>query len=76
MTHYAGTINRTTLTWRPPRLPTILLLGLAGAALILMLRHDSGTVLGMTTEDFSRLAALLADGIGHGENRQGSAVPE
>jgi aspartyl protease family protein len=46
--------------WRPPRLLSILLLGLAGALLVLMLRHDSGTVLGMRNEDFSRLVLLLA----------------
>jgi aspartyl protease family protein len=46
--------------WRPPRFLTILLLGLAGVVLVLMLRHDVGTVFGMTSEEFSRLALLLA----------------
>jgi aspartyl protease family protein len=45
---------------RPPSLLSLLLLGLAGALLVLILRHDAGTVIGMTTEDFSRLAVLLA----------------
>jgi aspartyl protease family protein len=45
---------------RPPSLLLVLLLALAGALLVLVLRHDAGTVLGMTTEDFSRLAVLLA----------------
>jgi len=44
---------------RPPLLLSLLLLGLAGALLVLILRHDAGTVMGMTTEDFSRLAVLL-----------------
>lgn len=38
----------------------LLLLGLGGALLILMLRHDAGTVMGMTTHDFSRIAVLVA----------------
>jgi aspartyl protease family protein len=45
---------------RWPSLFTILLLGLAGALLVLILRHDAGTVMGVTTEDFSRLAILVA----------------
>jgi len=45
---------------RMPGLLTLLLVGLAGILLVLMLRHDAGTVLGMRTEDFSRLAALVA----------------
>jgi aspartyl protease family protein len=53
-------VSRPISRWRPPRLLTILLLGLVGVVLVLMLRHDSGTVLGMTTGDFSRLASLLA----------------
>jgi len=44
---------------RPPLLLSLLLLGLAGALLVLILRHDAGTVMGLTTEDFSRLAILL-----------------
>jgi aspartyl protease family protein len=47
------------MTWRPPSLLSLLLLALAGALLVLVLRHDSGTIIGMTTEDFSRLAVLL-----------------
>jgi aspartyl protease family protein len=38
----------------------LLLLGLGGALLVLILRHDAGTVMGMTTHDFSRLAVLVA----------------
>jgi aspartyl protease family protein len=53
-------VTRPVGKWRPPRLLTILLLGLAGVVLILILRHDSGTVFGMRTEDFSRLALLIA----------------
>jgi aspartyl protease family protein len=45
---------------RPPLLLSLLLLGLAGALLVLILRHDAGTVMGMTTVDFSRLAVLVA----------------
>lgn len=45
---------------RPPSLLTFLLLALAGAVLILVLRHDAGTVFGMTNADFSRLAVLAA----------------
>jgi aspartyl protease family protein len=45
---------------RPPSLLTFLLLGLGGVLLILILRHDAGTVFGMQNEEFSRLAVLLA----------------
>lgn len=45
---------------RLPSLLTLLLLGLAGALLVLILRHDAGTVMGVTTEDFSRIAVLVA----------------
>jgi len=45
---------------RPPSLLTLLLLALAGALLVLILRHDAGTVLGMSNTDFSRLAVLAA----------------
>jgi aspartyl protease family protein len=45
---------------RPPTLLTILLIFVALVVLVLMLRHDAGTVFGMSTTDFSRLATLLA----------------
>jgi aspartyl protease family protein len=45
---------------RPPTLLTILLIFIALVVLVLMLRHDAGTILGMSTTDFSRLATLLA----------------
>ena len=45
---------------RMPSILTILLLILGGALLVLLLRHDSGTVGGITTDDFARLAFLLA----------------
>lgn len=45
---------------RFPRLLTVLLLGLAGALLLLILTPDTGTVFGMTSRDFSRLTALMA----------------
>lgn len=45
---------------RAPSLFLLLLLGLGGALLILMLWHDAGTVMGMTTHDFSRIAVLVA----------------
>jgi aspartyl protease family protein len=45
---------------RPASLLTLLLLILAGAALVLMLRHDAGTIAGLSTENFSRLVALVA----------------
>jgi aspartyl protease family protein len=45
---------------RPPSLLTYLLIGLSAVLLILILRHDAGTVLGMQNEDFSRLAVLVA----------------
>jgi len=45
---------------RPPSFLIALLIFLAVVVLVLMLRHDAGTVLGMRTEDFSRLALLLA----------------
>lgn len=45
---------------RPPSFLIALLIFLAVVVLVLMLRHDAGTVFGMRTEDFSRLALLLA----------------
>jgi aspartyl protease family protein len=45
---------------RPPTLLTVLLIFLALAVIILIVRHDAGTVFGMSTTDFSRLAMLLA----------------
>ena len=45
---------------RPPSLLTWLLIGLSAVLLILILRHDAGTVLGLQSEDFSRLAVLVA----------------
>jgi aspartyl protease family protein len=45
---------------RPATLLTILLIFIALVVLVLMLRHDAGTILGMSTTDFSRLATLLA----------------
>jgi aspartyl protease family protein len=45
---------------RPPSLLTFLLIGLAAVLLILILRHDAGTVFGIENEDFSRLAVLVA----------------
>jgi aspartyl protease family protein len=45
---------------RPPTLLTVLLIFLALAVIILIVRHDAGTVFGMSTTDFSRLATLLA----------------
>ena len=45
---------------RSPTLLTILLIFIALALIILIVRHDSGTVFGMSTTDFSRLAMLLA----------------
>lgn len=45
---------------RLPPLLTLLLLILGSALLILILRHDAGTVAGMTTDDFFRLAFLVA----------------
>jgi aspartyl protease family protein len=45
---------------RPPTLLTILLIFIALVVLVLMLSHDAGTVFGMNTTDFSRLATLLA----------------
>jgi aspartyl protease family protein len=45
---------------RSPTLLTVLLIFIALAVLVLILRHDAGTVFGMSTTDFSRLAMLLA----------------
>lgn len=45
---------------RPQRLLTFLLLGVGAAVFVLVLRHDAGTVLGLSSHDFSRLALLLA----------------
>jgi aspartyl protease family protein len=45
---------------RPATLLTILLIFVALAVIILIVRHDAGTVFGMSTTDFSRLAMLLA----------------
>lgn len=45
---------------RSPRLFTLLMLGIAGVLLILMLRHDAGTVFGMRTEDFTQVAILFS----------------
>lgn len=53
-------MRRRPLRGRSPSLFVFLLLALAGALLLLVLRHDAGTVLGMTTEDFSQLAVLAA----------------
>ncbi len=39
---------------------TLLLLALAGAGLVLILRHDAGTIAGFSTHDFSRIVVLLA----------------
>jgi aspartyl protease family protein len=45
---------------RPPALLTILLIAIAIVVIILIVRHDAGTVFGMSTTDFSRFAMLLA----------------
>jgi aspartyl protease family protein len=45
---------------RSPRILTFLLLGIGAVVLILVLRHDAGTVFGMRNEEFSRLAILVA----------------
>lgn len=45
---------------RSSSLLTFLLLVLAGALLVLILRHDAGTIMGVTSEDFSQLAVLVA----------------
>ena len=45
---------------RSPQLFTILLLGLTGGLLLIILTRDSGTVFGMTNQDFSRLVMLVA----------------
>ncbi len=53
-------MSRPTDRRRPPALLIILLIFLAIAAIILMVRHDAGTVFGMSSHDFSRLAMMLA----------------
>lgn len=45
---------------RSSRLFLFLILGIAGILLVLILRHDAGTVFGMRTEDFTQLAILVA----------------